>query len=133
VNRSGEVVFIEDIKVPTRPNARSRVEDPFFQSEPLRTMTHTLGTSRFGSIPLIVRDLYGNLGVSLDQPMASQVHETSVSYTMPLNHFSGMMSNVIIVADQLLIGSHSNPTIQMAHSTMVPHVSTILTENVTPS
>jgi hypothetical protein len=133
VNSSGEVVVIEETEVSTGPHAGSGVEDPFFQSESFRTPTHTVGTSGFGSVPLTVCDLYGNLGVNPDQPMASQVPETSVSYTVPLNHFTGMTSNVITVADQLLIGSHSNPSIQMAHSTMVLHVATIPTGNVTPS
>jgi hypothetical protein len=61
------------------------------------------------------------------------VHKMSISYMVPLNHFIGMTSNVITVADQLLIGSLSNPSIQMAHSTMVLHVATIPTRNLTPS
>jgi hypothetical protein len=133
VNSSGEVFVIEDTEVPTGPHAGIEVEDPFFQSESFKTSTHTVGTSSFGYVPLTIRDLYGNLGASPDRPMASQVPEMSVSYTIPLNHFTGMTSNAITVADQLLIGSHSNPTIQMAHSTMVPHVATIPTENVTSS
>jgi hypothetical protein len=111
VNSSGQVVVIDDTEIPTRPNIGSGVEDPLFQSESFRTPAHTIGTYGFGSIPLIVHDLYGNLGTSLDQPMASQVPETFVSYTVPLDHFTGMTSNVIIIADQLLIGSHLNPTI----------------------
>jgi hypothetical protein len=85
----------------------SGVEDPLFQSESFRTPTHTVGTSNFGSIPLTVRDLYGNLGASPDQPMASQVPETSVTYTVPLDHFTGTTSSVTTISDQLLIGSHS--------------------------
>jgi hypothetical protein len=111
VNSSGEVVFIEETEVSTKPHTRSGVEDPFFQSESFRTPTHTVGTSGFGSVPLTFRDLYGNLGVSPDQPMESQVPETYVSYTVPLNHFTGTIRNVSIIADQLLIGSHLNPTI----------------------
>jgi len=71
--------------------------------------------------------------VSLDRPMESQVYDIYVSYTIPLNHFTSMTNNVITVADQFLIGSHSKPSIQMAHSTMVLHVATIPTKNVTPS
>jgi hypothetical protein len=69
--------------------------------------------------------------VSPDRPMASQVPETSVTYTVPLDHFTGTTSNVTTISDQLLIGSHSIPTIQMAHSTMVPQATTIPTRNVT--
>ena len=111
MNLSGEVVVIEDTEVPTGPHTGSGVEDPFFQSESFRTPTHTVGTSGFGYVPLTIHDLYGSLGVSPDRPMASQVPETSVSYTLPLNHFTGMTSNVITTPDQLLIGSHSTPSI----------------------
>jgi hypothetical protein len=82
------------------------------------------------SIPLTVRDLYGNLGVSPDRPMASQVPEMFVTYTVPLDHFTGTTSSVTTIPDQLLIGSHSIPTLQMAHSTMVPQATMIPTGNV---
>jgi hypothetical protein len=118
VNSYGEFVVIDDTEIPTGPNTRSGVEDPLFQSESFRTSAHTVGTSCFGPIPLIVHDLYDNLGASLDRTMAAQVPEVSVSYTVPLHHFTGTTSNVITIADQLLIGSHSNPTIQMMHSTI---------------
>jgi hypothetical protein len=82
------------------------------------------------SIPLTVRDLYGNLGASPDRPIVSQVPETSVTYTVPLDHFTGTTSSVTIISDQILIGSHSIPTLQMAHSTMVLQATTIPTRNV---
>jgi hypothetical protein len=125
VNSSREIVIVDDTEVPTRPNAGSGVEDPLFQSESFRTPAHTVGTSNFGSIPLTVHDLYGNLGVSLDQPMASQMPETSVTYTVPLDHFTGTTSSVTTVSDQLLVGSHLILPLQMAHS-MVPQATTIL-------
>jgi hypothetical protein len=111
VKSFGEVAFIDDTKIPTRPNTGFGVEDPIFQSESFRNLDHTVGTYGFGSIYLTIRDLYSNLGESPDRPMAWKVLETSVSYTVPLDHFTGMTSNVIIIADQLLIGSHLNPTI----------------------
>jgi hypothetical protein len=106
MNSLGDIVLYIDI--PTGPNVGSGVEDPLFQSESFRTPTHTVGTG-FGSIPLIVRDLYGNLGMSLDQHVVSQVPEMFVSYMVTLDQFVGMTSNV--TTDQLSIGSHSKPTI----------------------
>jgi hypothetical protein len=62
--------------------------------------------------------------------MASQMPETSVTYTVPLDHFTGTTSNVTTVSDQLLVGSHSILPLQMAHSTMVPQATTVSTGNV---
>jgi hypothetical protein len=128
MNSSGEI-FV-DTEVPNGPNIRSRVEDPFFQSESVRTLSHTVGTFGFGSIPLTVRDMYGNLRSSPNQPMESQVKKTYVTYMVPLDHFTSTVSNITIISDQLLIGSHSIPTLHMAHSTMVPQATTIPTRNV---
>jgi hypothetical protein len=77
-----------------------------------------------------VRDLYGSLGASPDQPMASQVPGTSVTYMVPLDHFTSTTSSVTTILDQLLIGSHLIPTLHMTHSTMVPQDTTIPTGNV---
>jgi hypothetical protein len=82
---------------------------------------------------LTVRDLYGNLGASPDRPTTSQVPETSVTYMVPLDHFTGTTSNVTTISNQILIGSHSIPTLQMAHSTMVPQATVIPTKNVVVS
>jgi hypothetical protein len=79
---------------------------------------------------LTVRDLYDNLGASPDQPMASQMPETSVTYTVPLDHFTGTTSSVTTISDQLLVGSHSILPLQMAHSIMVPQATTFSTGNV---
>jgi hypothetical protein len=62
--------------------------------------------------------------------MPSQVLEMSVTYMLPLDHFTGTTSNVIIVLDQLLIGSHLIHTLHMAHATMVPQDTMIRTRNV---
>jgi hypothetical protein len=78
---------------------------------------------------LTIHDLYGNLGVSPDRPMASQVPETSVTYTVPLDHFTGTISNVTIVSDQILIGFHSILPLKMAHF-MAPRATTTSTKNV---
>jgi hypothetical protein len=39
--------------------------------------------------------------------MASQTPVMSTTYIVPLDHFTGMTSNVGTVVDQLLVGSHS--------------------------
>jgi hypothetical protein len=130
MNSLGEIVVDGNLEVPTGLNAGSGVDDPLFQSESFRTPTHTTKTFNPSSSPLTVRDLYGNLGASLDQPMASQMPETSVTYMVTLDHFTGTTSNFITISHQLLVGSHSILPLQMAHSTMVPHVMTISTGNV---
>jgi hypothetical protein len=130
MNLAREIVVFDNTEVSIGPNAGSRVEDPLFHSESLRTPTHTAGMSIPSFIPLIVCNLYSNLGASHDQPMEAQVHGTSVTYIVPLDNFASTTSSVTTVSDQLLIGSHSIPTLQMTHSTMVPQATTILTENV---
>jgi hypothetical protein len=79
---------------------------------------------------LTVRDLYNNLGAIPDQPMASQMLDMSVTYTIPLDHFIGTTSSVTTVPDQLLVGSHSILPLQMAHSIMVLQATTVSTRNV---
>jgi hypothetical protein len=87
VNLSREIVIVDDTEVPTGPNTRSKVEDPLFQSESFRTLAHTVGTSYFGSVPLTVPDLYGNLGESHHQPMASQMPGTFFTYIRPFYQY----------------------------------------------
>jgi hypothetical protein len=130
MNSSGEIVVVDNTEVPTGPNTGSGVDDPLFQSESFRTPTHTAGIFNPSSAPSSVRDLYGTLGMSSNQPMASQMPETFVTYTVPLDHFTGTTSNVTTVSDQLLVGSHSILPLQMAHSTMVPQATTVSTGNV---
>jgi hypothetical protein len=130
MNSFEEIVVVDNTGIPTGPNVGSGVENPLFESESLRTPAHTVQTSNPSSVPLIVCDLYGNLGVIPDRPMASQVPETYVTYTVPLYHFIGTNSNITTILDQLLIGSHLIPTLQMAHSTMVPQATTIPIGNV---
>jgi hypothetical protein len=88
MNSSGEIVVVDNIEVPTGPNTGSRVEDPLFQTESFRTPTHTVENFHPSSIPLTVCDLYGNLGASPDQPMASKMPEVYVTYTIPLDHLT---------------------------------------------
>jgi hypothetical protein len=137
MNSSGEIVVDENIEVPTGPNTESGVDDPLFQSESFRTPVHTAGIFNPSSVPVhsfgeLLRDTIFliTLGMSSNQPMASQMPETSVTYTVPLDHFTGTTSNVVTVSDQLLVGSHSILPLQIAHSTMVPQATTVSTGNV---
>jgi hypothetical protein len=130
MNSSGEIVVDENFEVPTGPNVGSGVEDPHFHSEYFRTSTHTIGTSNPNFVPLTVHDLYSNLGASPNRPIISQVPETYVTYIVPLDHFTGTTSGVTTVSDQILIGSHSIPTLQMDHSTMVLQATIIPIGNV---
>jgi hypothetical protein len=42
-----------------------------------------------------------------NQPMESHTPTTSIAYTIPLDHFTGMTSNFVTVSDQSLVGSHT--------------------------
>jgi hypothetical protein len=130
MNSSGEIVVVENTGVPIGPNAWSGVEDPLFPSESFRTPTHTTGTFNPSVSPSSIHDIYGNLGASPNQPMASQIPKMSIIYTVPLDQFTGTTSNVTAVSDQLLVDSHSILPLQMAHSTMVPRAITVSTRNV---
>jgi hypothetical protein len=120
MNSSGEIVVVENIGVPIQPNIGSGVDDPLFPSESFRTSSHIVGVVNPSSTPSTVRDIYDNLGVSLDQPMASQMTEILVTYMVPLDHFTRMTNNVTMVLEQMFVGAHSILPLQMAHSTMVP-------------
>jgi hypothetical protein len=111
MNSLGELVVDENIEVPTGPNAESGVDDPLFQSESFITPLHTAGIFNLRSVPVrsiwgtAGHDIFDTLGKSHNQPMASQMPETSVTYTIPLDHFTGTTSNVVTVLDQLLVFS----------------------------
>jgi hypothetical protein len=126
MNSSGELVVGENIEVPTRPNVDSRVDDPFFQSESFRTLVHS--AKNFN--PSSGHDIFDTLEMSSNQPMESQMHETYVTYMIPLDHFTGTTGNVVTFSDRLLIGSHSILPLHIAHSTMVPQATTVSTRNV---
>jgi hypothetical protein len=51
--------------------------------------------------------IFDKIGTSPNQPMASHMPMTSNSYTIPLDHFTGMTSTVVLVSNQLLVGSHT--------------------------
>ena len=54
---------------------------------------------------------------------------TSTTYKLPLDHFTGTTSNVVMVSDQLLVGSHSILPLHLANSTMVPQAMPVSTGN----
>jgi hypothetical protein len=130
MNSLGEIVVLENIVIPIGPNMGSGVDDPLFQSESFRTPPHTTRIFNPSYAPSIVHNIYGNLGVIPDQPMASQMPKRSITYMVPLDHFTCMTSNFTTFSDQLLVGSYSILPLHMAHSIMAPQSTTIPTENV---
>jgi hypothetical protein len=116
MNSSGELV-VDTYGIPTGPHTGPGAENPLWTTDIFRIPPRT------------VRDLY-DLGVGPDTPVISQLPETSVTYTIPLDHFSGTTSNITVIPDTQSVGPSSNFSLQMAHSTMVPHVTTIPTRNV---
>jgi hypothetical protein len=113
MNSSKELV-VETSGASIGPHIGPRVENPLLSCESFRTP------------PRIVREIYDNLGSSFDPPIISQFPEMYVTYTVPLDHFTSTTSNVTTFSNQYLIGSHSIPTLHMAHATMVPHAIVIL-------
>jgi hypothetical protein len=121
INSSGDVVVEDYTRIPTEPHANFGVEYPLFQSESFRTTVHTAGNfypSSSGPIrslwkTSLEQDIFEKLGMShlrqrtSNKPMESHTLVTSTTYTVPLDHFTGMTSNVVIVSDQLLVGSHT--------------------------
>jgi hypothetical protein len=103
-------------------------------------MVHTVGTFDPSSSCHVLslwrtylgHDIFAKLGIihichrASNQPLTSHTPMNSTAYTVPLDHFTGMTSNVVIVSDQLLVGSHTIIPLQLSSSTMVPqamHVS----------
>jgi hypothetical protein len=74
----------------------------------------------------MVRDLYGT-GIGADAP---------VTYIVPLNHFIGttiFSATPSVDPNPSSVGPRSTFSLQMAHSTMVPHILTIPAGNVVVS
>jgi hypothetical protein len=65
---------------------------------------------------------FDKLGMSPNQPMLSHTLITSTAYTITLDHFTGMTSNVFTVSDLLLVGSHTILPLHLTSSTTVPQV-----------
>jgi hypothetical protein len=90
------------------------VDDPPFQSESFRTLVHTARIFNPSSVPVRSfwrtssgNNIFDKLGISPNQPMSSHTHVTSTAYTIPLDHFTGMTSNVVMVSNSLLVGTHT--------------------------
>jgi hypothetical protein len=137
LNSLGEIVIEDHTHVPTGPHAKSSVDDPPFQSESFRTLTHTARIFNPSFVPVcsvwgtsLGHDIFDTIGTSHNQPMASQITKTYVTYTVPLNHFTGTTSNFLTVSDQLLVGSHLILPLRISHSTMVPQAMTVSIGNV---
>jgi hypothetical protein len=67
----GEIVVVDNIKVPTGPNVGSGVDDPLFQSKSFRTLTHTIGIFNPSFSPSSGHDIFGVIETSSNQPMTS--------------------------------------------------------------
>jgi hypothetical protein len=119
MNSLVEIVVVENIELPTGPTTGYGVDNPLFHSESFRTLTHTARIFNPSSSHSSGHDIFGALGTSSNQTMASQMSDTYVTYMIPLDHFTGTTSKVVTVSDQLLVGSHSIIPLQIAHSTMV--------------
>jgi hypothetical protein len=57
-----------------------------------------------------------------NQPTSPNVPVTSTAYTIPPNHFNGMQSNIAMVPDPLLVGTHTVLPSQFTSSNTVPQV-----------
>jgi hypothetical protein len=119
MNSSKELV-VDTSGMPTGPHSGLGVRDPLWTLDIFRIPPHT------------VQDLYGS-GAGDDIPFVSQIPEVSATYMVPPNHFSGVASHITVVPDTQSIGHSSTFSFQMAHSTMVPHVTTIPIRNVVVS
>jgi hypothetical protein len=75
-----------------------------------------------------VRDLYDS-GEGVDIPVIFELPKTSATYTIPLDHFNSTTCYLFVGSDTQSIGPISTIPLQMAHSTMVPHATTITTGN----
>ena len=131
----GDVITEDYTRISTGPYAESGVDDPPFQNESFRTLVHTTGIFNPSSVPVRSfwrtssgHNIFDKLGMIPNQPMASNTPVTSIAYTVPLDHFTGMTNNVVTVSDQLLVGSHKILPLQLANSTMVPQVTPFLSE-----
>jgi hypothetical protein len=103
LNSLREIVIEDHTQIPIGPHIESSVDDPPFQGESFRIH---------------------------NQPMASQIPKMYVTYTAPLDHFTGTTSNVVTFSYQLLVDSHSILPLQISHSTIVPQVTTVSIRNV---
>jgi hypothetical protein len=120
MNSVEELVFIDPFEILTGSRSNPLVGNPPWTSDIVR------------SPPRTVQDLY-RLGTGVDIPVVSQIPETSVTYTVPLDHLTGTTLSSIapsVGSNMQSVDPSSTISLHMAHSTMVPHVATIPTGNV---
>jgi hypothetical protein len=67
--------------------------------------------------------------MSPNQPTSPHIHVTSTSYTLPPNHFTGMTSNISMVSDPLLVGTHAILSSHFTSSTIVLQVTPFFVES----
>jgi hypothetical protein len=106
LNSTGEFVVVNLSDILIGSHQHPLADDPFWTADIVQ------------SPPCLVRDLYG-IGEGVDEP---------ISYTVPLNHFTGTTTFAATPPVGLNIPSVGpRPTLplQTAHSTMVPHILTI--------
>ena len=114
LNSVGEFVVVNPSDIMAGSCSNLLADDPFWTADIVQ------------SPPPLVRDLYGT-EEGVDAP---------ISYTVPLNHFTGttiFSTTPSIGPNTSSVGPRSTFSLQMAHSTMVPHVLTIPTSNVVVS
>jgi hypothetical protein len=133
----GDIVAEDYTRIPIGPYTESGVDNPPFQSKSFRTLVHNTGIFNPSSVPIrsfwrtsSEHDIFDKLGMSPNQPMSSHTPVNSTAYIVPLDHFTGMTSNVVTVSDQLLVGSHTIHPLQLTSSIMVPQVTHVSTRSL---
>jgi hypothetical protein len=106
LNSVGEFVIVNPSDILTGSHSNPLFDDPFWTADIVQSPSR------------MVWDLYG-IGIGVD---------ASITYTVPLNHFAGttiFSTTPSIDPNTSFVGPRSIFSLQMAHSTMVPHISTI--------
>jgi hypothetical protein len=114
LNSAGEFFVVNPSDIPIGSHSNPLVDDPFWTTDIVRNP------------PCMVWDLYG-AGIGVDAP---------ITYTVPLNHFTStttFSTTSSIGPNKSSVGPRSTFSLQMAHSTMVPHVPTIPAGNAVVS
>jgi hypothetical protein len=110
LNSAGEFFFIHPSDIPVGSSQNPLASDPFWTTDVVR------------SPPRLVQDFYGT-GEGADIPF---------SYTVPPNHFTGttiFTATPPVGTNTPSVGPRSTIPLQTTHSTMAPHIPTILAGN----
>jgi hypothetical protein len=113
MNSTGELVVVFSGTL-TRPFG---ADDPFWTTDIVR------------SPPRIVRDLYGSR-VGVDIPAIPELPETSSILTVSLGHFASTTAYLFAGSEAQSVSPRSTIPFQMAHSTILPHATTIPSRNI---